>query len=83
MRALDSWPAKGLPYDPMAWLVDRGRTWTVLIPLATSVVLVGMIQPLVYPLAFGVTLVALLAEPADGLNWSPVAGLRVRVNRPG
>ena len=50
---------------PVAWLVDRGRTWAVLIPLATCVVLVGVIPPLVYPLAFGVTLVALLVERAD------------------
>ena len=47
---------------PVAWLLDRGRTWAVLIPLATCVVLVGVIPPVVYPLAFAVTLVALLAE---------------------
>ena len=51
---------------PVAWLVDRGRTWAVLIPLATSVVLVGVIPPLVYPLVFAVTIGALLLdrEPA-------------------
>ncbi len=47
---------------PVAWLVDRGRTWAVLIPLATCVALVGVIPPFVYPLAFAVTLVALLVE---------------------
>ena len=51
---------------PVAWLVDRGRTWAVLIPLATCVVLVGVIPPLAYPLAFGVTLVALLVEGSEG-----------------
>lgn len=49
---------------PVAWLVDRGRAWAVLIPLATCAVLVGVISPLVYPMAFAVTLVALLVEPA-------------------
>ena len=51
---------------PVAWLVDRGRIWTVLIPLVTCVALVGVIPPVVYPLAFGVTLVALLLGPAQG-----------------
>ena len=52
---------------PVAWLLDRGRAWAALIPLATCVALVGVIPPVVYPLAFAVTLVALLAEraPAD------------------
>ena len=52
---------------PVAWLVDRGRTRALLIPLATSVVLVGVIPPLVYPLVFAVTIAALLVErpPAD------------------
>ncbi len=56
---------------PVAWLLDRGRTWAALIPLATCVVLVGVIPPLVYPLAFAVTLVALLAEPARDGDVSP------------
>ena len=61
---------------PVAWLLDRGRTWAVLIPLATCVALVGVIPPLVYPLAFAVTLVALLVEPARGdeRGTAPVAG---------
>jgi hypothetical protein len=56
---------------PVAWLVDRGRTWAALIPLATCVLLVGVIPPLVYPLAFGVTLVALLVEPVRGDEEAP------------
>ncbi len=59
---------------PVAWLLDRGRTWVVLIPLATCVVLVGVIPALVYPGAFAVTLVALLVEPARGGNMPPRAG---------
>ena len=43
--------------------LERGWTWTVLIPLATSVplVVIGIVPPVVYPAAFGVTLFALLA----------------------
>jgi hypothetical protein len=53
---------------PVAWLLDRGRRWAALIPLATSVVLVGIVPPLVYPLVFAATLVALLVarDPAVG-----------------
>jgi uncharacterized membrane protein len=47
---------------PVAWLLHRGRTWAVLIPLATTVLLVGVTPPVVYPMAFGVTLVALFVE---------------------
>jgi hypothetical protein len=45
---------------PVAWLLDRGYGWAALIPLATSVILVDVIPPVVYPVAFGATLVALL-----------------------
>jgi hypothetical protein len=50
---------------PVAWLLDRGHWWAALIPLATSVVLVSVTPPAVYPLAFGATLVALLVVDAD------------------
>ena len=50
---------------PVAWLLDGGHRWAVVIPLATSVVLVGAIPPLVYPVVFGATLVALL-----GVGWA-------------
>ncbi len=46
---------------PAAWLLDRGDRWAVLVPLATSIVLVGWIPPLVYPAAFWVTLLAVMA----------------------
>ena len=46
---------------PVAWLLARGQWWTVLIPLATCVVLVGGIPAVVYPAAFWVTLGALLS----------------------
>ena len=37
---------------PTAWLLERGRWWAALIPLATSTVLVGVTPPEVYPLVF-------------------------------
>jgi alpha-1,2-mannosyltransferase len=43
---------------PVAWLVDRGARWAVLVPLATSLPLVGAIPPITYPAAFWVTLAA-------------------------
>ncbi len=51
---------------PVAWLVDRGRCWTIVIPLATSIVFVGAIPPVVYPLAYWVTLLAVVRE-----GWIP------------
>ncbi len=49
---------------PVAWLLDRGHWWAAIIPLATSVLLVGVIPSVVYPLAFAVTLAALFAVRA-------------------
>jgi alpha-1,2-mannosyltransferase len=46
---------------PTAWLLARGRTWAIAIPLATSTVLVPVVPAAAYPLAFGCTLVAVLA----------------------
>ena len=56
---------------PVAWLLDRGRWWAALIPLASSVVLVGVIPPVVYPLAFGATLAALFLEREPVSSRSP------------
>ncbi|MES2211152.1 MAG: glycosyltransferase family 87 protein [Chloroflexota bacterium] len=50
---------------PVAWLVSRGRRWTVVIPLATSIVFVGAIPPLAYPLAYWVTLGMVVREGWD------------------
>ena len=43
---------------PVAWLVDRGQAWAVLIALATPWLLVGTVPDAIYPVAFWVTLVA-------------------------
>lgn len=43
---------------PTAWLLDRGQWWATLIPMATSVLFVGLILPVVYPLVFAVALIA-------------------------
>jgi len=46
---------------PVAWLVSRGHWWAIAIPLATSLVLVGLVPAWVYPVAFGATIVGLFA----------------------
>ena len=46
---------------PTAWLLSRGHYWAVVIPLVTSTLLVSISPPVTYPLAFGATLVAVLA----------------------
>jgi alpha-1,2-mannosyltransferase len=46
---------------PVAWMLDRGRWWAVLIALASSIVLIGVIPAWVYPAAFWVCLIAVVA----------------------
>jgi alpha-1,2-mannosyltransferase len=43
---------------PTAWLLERRHRWAMLIPLATPVLLVGLLPTVVYPLVFGCALVA-------------------------
>jgi Glycosyltransferase family 87 len=45
---------------PVAYLLSRDQWWAFAIPLATSVPLVGITPPVVYPLAFWVTLIAVV-----------------------
>lgn len=49
---------------PVAWLLDRGRWWAALVPLATStpLLLVNVGAAVVYPIVFWVTLVAVVWE---------------------
>lgn len=46
---------------PVAWLLDRGRWWAALVPVATSIALVGVMPSWIYPLVFGICLIAPLA----------------------
>lgn len=43
---------------PVAWLLERGQRWAVVIPLATSTLLISITPPAAYPIAFGAALVA-------------------------
>jgi hypothetical protein len=45
---------------PVAYLCSSGRWWALAIPIATSLPLVGLGPPVLYPIAFGVSLVATL-----------------------
>jgi alpha-1,2-mannosyltransferase len=45
---------------PVAWLIDRGRLWAALIPLASSTFLVGITPRLAYPVLFWITLLAVV-----------------------
>jgi alpha-1,2-mannosyltransferase len=45
---------------PVAYLLSRDQWWALVIPLATSVPLVGITPPVVYPLAFWITLIAVV-----------------------
>ena len=45
---------------PVAWLIDRGHAWAVLVPLATAMPLVGITPGIAYPTLFWVVLVAVL-----------------------
>lgn len=47
---------------PVAWLLARGHRWAILVPLATSVPLVGSIPPFTYAACYWVTLVAVAWE---------------------
>jgi alpha-1,2-mannosyltransferase len=43
---------------PTAWLLDRGHAWAIVIPLATSTLLISIAPAAAYPFAFGVALAA-------------------------
>lgn len=58
---------------PTAWLLDRGRWWAAAIPLATSVLLIGL-PPVVYPIAFWAALVAPLVVSRGGGMGRPARG---------
>jgi hypothetical protein len=45
---------------PVAWLLAKGHWWAVLVPLATSVPLLGISPAVAYPIVFWVTLIAVV-----------------------
>ena len=54
--------------SPILWdhyaivLLERGHRWAMVIPLATPILLVGLLPTVVYPLVFGCALVAVFVE---------------------
>jgi hypothetical protein len=51
---------------PVAWLLDRRRWWVAAIPLATAVPIALSLPPIVYPLLYWITLIAILWEGRRG-----------------
>jgi alpha-1,2-mannosyltransferase len=47
---------------PAAWLAARGAWWALAIPLATSLPLIWLVPPAIYPVLFGVSLLAPLTD---------------------
>jgi len=56
---------------PVAYLLAAGQRWAVLIPLATSTLLINVTPPIVYPICFFVTLFATLV-----VGWRPAPSIR-------
>ena len=56
---------------PVAYLLAAGHRWAVLIPLATSTLLINMTPPIVYPICFFVTLFATMV-----VGWRPAPSIR-------
>jgi len=46
---------------PVAWLWERGHRWAAGVPLATSTMLIGITPGWIYPLAFAIVLLAVVA----------------------
>jgi hypothetical protein len=61
---------------PVAWMVDKGRWWAAILPLTTSVLLLGNIPPWVYPLGFVAALIGVYGiaiNRGKGVLTVPVA----------
>jgi hypothetical protein len=58
---------------PVAWMIDRGRWWAAGVPLATSILLIGVTPVWVYPVAFWACLVGVV-----GVALNPGPGVLVR-----
>jgi glycosyl transferase family 87 len=64
---------------PAAWLLDRGRRWAVVIPLATSTLLISVTPPAAYPIAFCAALVAVFAVGTSRRRSRPRSEERIAV----
>ncbi|MCI0345390.1 MAG: DUF2029 domain-containing protein [Chloroflexi bacterium] len=51
---------------PVAWLLERGRWWAAVIPLVMMIWLLDVTPPIAYPIAFWVTLLAVVWEGLRG-----------------
>ena len=56
---------------PVAWLLERRQWWAVLIPLATSIVVVGIVPSAIYPVVFGASLLAPIVVGGRGSPVTP------------
>jgi alpha-1,2-mannosyltransferase len=56
---------------PIAYLLERGHWWAVLVPLSSAVFLIGLTPPIAYPLAFWVAMATVA-----------IVGLRMREPEP-
>jgi hypothetical protein len=59
---------------PVAWLLERRQWWAVAVPVATSILLVGALPVVIYPIAFATCLLAPIA-----VGWRRTDGGRVLV----
>ncbi len=58
---------------PVAWLLERRQWWAVVVPLMMSIPLVGIVPGAVYPIAFGICLVApIVVRAADPGRAVPI-----------
>ena len=64
---------------PVAWLMERGHWWAIALPIATSLPLLGLVPPAIYPLEFAICLLALMVSYDDrGVLRTSLEGGRTR-----
>jgi hypothetical protein len=59
---------------PVAWLLERRQWWAAAVPLATSILVVGIVPSVIYPVVFAIGIIAPLVitrEPAPSTSASP------------
>jgi len=61
---------------PVAWLLEKGHWWAVALPIATSLPLLGIVPPAIYPIEFAICLIAPIAlgrrRPVESSVLGPV-----------